>query len=91
MLAIISILVWPCLTGLLFTQTYNSVLFDKLIFEGWTFKMCYIDGVIVLSAGTILFIVVDKVKRRKIIIYGFIVQIIIMYLTTAAFYVRNIY
>lgn len=38
LLAMITILIWPCITGFVFTSIYNTVLFDKLMTPGFSDK-----------------------------------------------------
>lgn len=70
LLAILFYNAYPNISGQAFTDSYSVIAFNKIGGDGFGFEVNFYCGIVVLLSGFLALVLIDKLGRRKIWLYG---------------------
>ncbi len=62
--------VYPPIAGAAFTDSFTTVIFDRLVYEGFGFEVTFYSGFASLLGSTAILFFANRLGRRTIIVWS---------------------
>ena len=77
---------WPTVSGMAYADNYMSVIFDKLVYDGFGYKLTFYSGFFCIAGSVCCVFMIERVNRLTILCGSQLVIIICMWLLAFSFY-----
>lgn len=90
-LAIMAYNFWPPLAGLTYADNYMSIIFDKLNYDGFGYKLTFYSGFFCVAGSICTCIFINRINRVTLLCVTQLIISICMWLLAFAFYFKFVY
>ena len=85
-LAMMAFNFWPPFAGLTYADSYMTEIFDKLVYDGFGYKLTFYSGFFVVAGNLCTLLIVERVNRVTLLCCAQLVITICMWLLAFCFY-----